>query len=301
MRFWLRHCYSLVVLVSALGLALLPAAAGTMVAGTGNGLFTLDPLTGDLAPLIMLPGWLGWVTSSAPAYNSILIYSPVNIYQVDVMTREFTLYACPADLCAFVGDLAYDSSDGVVYGVGILGANGPPTLFRLHDSGTEYPGIPGSHWIDFSPFGELGAGISAMEFVPGLGLYGIDNGLQAGYLIDEKTGHASFLAPLSEPIFPDAKVGLAYDSETGRLLASIGTRFPYTPERPGAIFWLDPRNGLMTPLSVDTPDLHGIAEARTPEPGPASTLLPGLIVGLVVRRFQRRRHRFTCRAGCQWL
>ena len=149
----------------------------------------------------------------------------------------------------------------------------------------DVPGFPGAHWISYSWIGELGVdGISAMEFVPGLGLYGVTNG--AGFVIDEKTGQATFLAQLSAPGSPYGFTGLAYDSETGRLLASSGRLFGGPS---GAIYLLDPRNGSVTPLNVNAPNLFGIAEARTPEPGSAWMFLVGLTACFVVLRLRKFR------------
>lgn len=73
-----------------------------------------------------------------------------------------------------------------------------------------------------------------MEYVPGLGLYGTD-GINDGYVINETTGHASLLAPLRGIIKPIT--GLAYDFDTGQLLASSGVLFGTGP---GMIYRLDP-------------------------------------------------------------
>ena len=296
MKLWFGHCDPLVVLLCVLGLGPVRAVAGLIVGiDTGNPqqdhILAVDPLTGNIAPLAtVFPVDSYFATSSGPAYNSILAYSPVNLYQIDVITGEAFLYACAYQpQCASVGDLAYDSSNGVIYGLGTFYGRGPEVLFQLNDSGMQYPGIPGSHWISYSWIGYLGVDdISVMEFVPGLGLYGVTDGnTPAGFTIDEKTGQASFLTPLSEAGVPYGITGLAYYSETGRLLASSGSLPGLGSGPPGAIFLLDPMNGLMTPLNVDAPNLFGIAEARTPEPGPAWMLLMGLTACFVVRRFGR--------------
>jgi len=80
---------------------------------------------------------------------------------------------------------------------------------------------------------------------------------------------------------PNGITGLAYDSETDRLLASSG-RF-FGGGTPGAIFLLDPRNGSLTPLNLDAPNLYGIAEAQIPEPGTAWMLLVGLAACIVIQ------------------
>ena len=62
----------------------------------------------------------------------------------------------------------------------------------------------GSHRVTYTPIGNLGVtGVSITEYPPGLGLYGTD-GRSAGYLINETTGQASLLAPLSgiSALFP---------------------------------------------------------------------------------------------------
>jgi hypothetical protein len=300
MKLWFCHCDPLVVLVFVLGLGPVRAVAGLIV-GTDFGnqqqqnFLAVDPGTGSVTPLATFGGDMYIPTSSGPANDTILAYSPVNLYQINVVTGAASLYACSnSSLCASVGDLAYDSSSGVIYGLGRINGAGPEGLFELHDSGMQYPGIPGSHMISYSWIGYLGVDdISVMEFVPGLGLYGVANGnTPAGFTIDEETGQASFLTTLSEAGVPYGITGLAYDSDTGRLLASSGTLTgPFGSGPPGAIFLLDPMDGLMTPLNLDAPNLYGIAEVTNiPEPGPAWMLLVGIAACLAVRRFERLAH-----------
>jgi hypothetical protein len=293
MKLGFRHCDPLVVLVCVLGLGPVRAVAGTIVGiDTGNpqqnAFVAVDPLTGNVTPLTTIVGFNNYfVTSSGPANNSVLAYSPVNLYQIDLITGAASLYACAYEpQCSSVGDLAYDSSNRAIYGLGRLYGTGPEALFQLNDSGMEYPGIPGSHMISYSQIGYLGVDdISVMEYVPGLGLYGVANGnTPAGFMIDETTGQATFLTPLSEAGVPYGITGLAYDSETGRLLASSGNLFG--PGSTGEILLLDPTNGSLTPLNVDAPNLYGIAEVRTPEPGPAWMVFVGLTACFVVQRFR---------------
>ncbi|MFN0167635.1 MAG: hypothetical protein ACKV22_14510 [Bryobacteraceae bacterium] len=123
-----------------------------------------------------------------------------------------------------------------------------------------------------------------MEFVPGLGLYGTD-GTTTGYLIDPATGRATLLHPLIGSFSP--LNGLAYSTESGRLIASSAD---YLGSTPGRIYNIDPVSGAVTLLNDQAPSLVGIAEITIPEPRLGWLFASGLAAlalrrrGRVVRR-----------------
>ena len=124
----------------------------------------------------------------------------------------------------------------------------------------------------------MGANIGVIEYIPGLGLYGTD-GIGAGYLINETTGHASLLAPLTGVFMPIT--GLAYSFDTGHLLASAGLLLG--PET-GMIYQLDPLTGHATLLNPLAANLVGIAYTTIPETQPTWMLTGGLALWFTLRK-----------------
>ena len=137
---------------------------------------------------------------------------------------------------------------------------------------------PGSHGVSYEPIGLLSAtNISVIEYIPGLGLYGTD-GIGAGYLINETTGHASPLAPLTGVLMPIT--GLAYSFDTNRLIASSGNLLGTGP---GMIYQLDPLTGQATLLNDQAANLVGIAYTTIPETQPTWMLAGALTLWFTLR------------------
>lgn len=133
----------------------------------------------------------------------------------------------------------------------------------------------GCHNLSVEVIGALPMSLTVMEYVEGLGLYGLDK--YSGYLISELTGKVTPLAslyPSSAPI-----TGLAYDPDSGRLLGSSGN--PYGQRK---IYLVDPTSGAVTVLNDNAPNLHGIAAVLvTPEPRSAWLVVTGLEVWLAIK------------------
>jgi hypothetical protein len=132
--------------------------------------------------------------------------------------------------------------------------------------------------VAYELIGNLGvSGIRVIEYIPGLGLYGTSS--SAGYLIDETTGHATLLAPLTGVFMPIT--GLAYSFDTGHLLASAGVLLG--PET-GMIYQLDPLTGHATLLNPLAANLVGIAYTTIPETQPTWMLTGGLALWFTLRK-----------------
>jgi len=279
----------------ALLLAPTPIAAGMIVGipdsgqyGSPTSLYSVDPQTGSTTPFGSL--FSGYIAESVSALNNtIFVSSPVNLYSLNVVTGQYVGYQCLSDLACFSEayapfEFAYDSSDQTVYSVADAHNTSTLVLEHMVDLGPSGLGPPGSQSISWVENGPLGvSGIRVIEFIPGLGLYGTD-GTSAGYLINETTGQATLLSPLSGVSMPIT--GLAYDFDTGQLLASAGV-YSNPPSMiyngSGMIYQLDPITGHATLLNTDSADLVGIAFVSTPEPRPAWVVFAGLVLGIALR------------------
>ena len=104
----------------------------------------------------------------------------------------------------------------------------------------------------------------------------IRNG-NAGYGISETTGQATLLAAYTTSL---PVTGLAWDSDSGRLLASAGS---LNPSESGIIAAIDPGPGQVTVLNANAPNIVGIAALTTPEPGSFFLLVTGSIACLATR------------------
>ena len=280
------------IVACALLLATAPVGAG-MIVGIGNSdapftgtrFFAVDPLTGSTTPFGQFFGSQYIAASASPVDGTFFAMSPVNMYRISPSTGESIGYLClVAEDCENAGvEPAYDRSNQTIYSLG--GVHGAPGLVRVVGMGLLPDGVgpPGSRRVFYQPIGNLGvSGIRVMEYIPGLGLYGTDgtDGTGAGYLIDETTGHATLLAPLSGVLMPIT--GLAYSFDTGKLIASAGILFG---PGPGMIYQLDPLTGRATLLNANAPNLVGIAFVNIPEIQPAWMLAAGLALCFALRRF----------------
>jgi len=277
------------VIVSCV-LLLAPAAvrAGLIVgignsgpAFTGTTFLAVDPHTGSTTSFGQFFSSQYVAASSSPVDGTFFAMSPVNMYRINPVTGEFVGYLCfIAEDCNHAGgEPAYDPSNQNIYSVNNA------VLVQVVDKGLLPPGIgpPGSHRVAYELIGDLGvSGIGVMEYIPGLGLYGTD-GIHAGYVINETTGHATLLAPLTGVLMPIT--GLAYDFDTGRLLASAGVLFGTGP---GMIYQLDPATGHATLLNGQAGNLVGIAYTTIPETRPVWMLAVGLALLCTLRKYPSR-------------
>lgn len=275
-----------VIAACALLLAPAPVCAGVIVgignAGppfTGTTFFAVDPITGSTTPFGQFPSSQYYAASSSPIDSTFFALSPVNVYRINPFTGEFVGYLCyAAEDCTTAGsDPAYDPSNQNTYSLATIG--NAPGLVQMVDKGPLLgSSLPGSHRVSYEPIGNLGiSGIGVIEYIPGLGLYGTSS--SAGYLIDETTGHATLLAPLTGVFMPIT--GLAYSFDTGHLLASAGVLLG--PET-GMIYQLDPLTGHATLLNPLAANLVGIAYTTIPETQPTWMLTGGLALWFTLRK-----------------
>lgn len=278
--------------IVACALLLAPAAVRAgMIIGIGNSgppftgttFFAVDPSTGGTAPFGTFFSSQYIAASSSPLDGTFFALSPVNLYRLNPLTGEFVGYLCLSAQACFGAshDHAYDPSNQNIYALGTVNNN--PSLVQMIDAGLASSGIgpSGSHAVVYQMVGDLGAhDISIMEYIPGLGLYGTD-GISAGYLINETTGHATLLASLTG--INMQITGLAYDFDTRQLLASAGVLFGAGP---GMIYHLDPATGHATLVNDHAANLAGIAYTTIPETQPVWMIIGGL--GLLFALRNRR-------------
>ena len=283
----------LISVVFASTLAPTQGRAGLIVASDGSGapgpgspgtMYSVDPGTGDvtLLGLMNLNGY--FPTSSSPAPYSYFLRG-VNLYGVDFSTNTSVEYGCFDNPTCYEpgGDAAYDSIGGGFYRIGNERTTQAAGLYSMHDTGTmafERYELVTYQWIGAFD----GPPIQVMEYIPGLGLYGIGDG-GIGFLIDEATAHLTPLAPLSEPV---PITGLAFDPDSGRLLATTGSYFNPVPT--SQIYLLDPITGVETLLNGNAPNLTGIADVEIPESGTTWMMVLGLALCSVASLPRTRRN-----------
>ncbi len=259
-----------------------PASASQIVGVTFSaGFYNVDPLTGDTTQLragCSPPGCGPYSGASAsPSAGRIYTESVVNIWDVNPQLPPFTDVAVGGYSSS---DLAFERSTNMIY------ATDRKALYAV-----VCPFPPG---VCFDT--QIGPGfptnsMQALGFAPGIGLYGVgDNNL---YFIDRSTGIATligFTGLLADPLGNTNVTDLAYDSDTGRLIASVGcwkqlgpgptgSGGPCDASNPGSIYWIDRFTGNATVLNGNAPQFMGLAEV-VPEPG--SGLLGGVGFGALM-------------------
>ena len=263
-----------------------PASAGPIVGVTfSRGLFSVDPLTGNTTQLLAdcPPPGCGPIfgASGSPDAGTIFVNS-INVHETNVTTFQDTVLGGilhPLDLAFDRGtNTLFDTSGSALFSVL---CPSPPGLCTETQVG---PVFPTSH-------------MQALGFVQGVGLYGVgDNNL---YFINPSSGVAALIGFTG--ILPDPLrnvTDLAYDPDTGRLIASvgcvkqlgpgpIGSGGPCDESNPGSIYWIDRVTGHAMLLNANAPQLMGLAEV-VPEPGNGLPVAAGL-GGLLVWTLRRAR------------
>lgn len=253
-----------------------PALAGQIVGVTfAGGLYSVDPITGNATQLIAgcpSPGcgpYLG--ASGSPDAGSIYLRI-FNLYEINVTTFQSTLIGGEG----YSLDLAFDRGTNTLYGTSgsaLFTVDCPSPPGPCADSPHAGPGFPTNQ-------------MQALGFVEGVGLYGVgDNNL---YLVNPSSGVATligFTGILPNPGGNTNVTDLAYDPDTGRLIASVGcdklvgviaeSGDPCDESNPGSIYWIDRFTGHATLLNGDAPQLMGLADV-VPEPGSALSVAAGL-------------------------
>ncbi len=269
-----------------------PASAGQIVGVTFSaGFYNVDPLTGDTTQLLAgcsPPGCGPYFGASAsPSAGRIYTQSVVNIWDVDPQLQQFTILGGYSSF-----DLAFDRITNIIY------ATDRAALFTV-----ACPSPPGPCFGSQIGPGFPTNSMQALGFAPGFGLYGVgDNNL---YFINRSTGIATligFTGLLADPLTNTNVTDLAYDSDTGRLIASVGclkqlgpgpvgSGGPCDASNPGSIYWIDRFTGNATLLNGNAPQLMGLAEA-VPEPGsglPVAVGLGALLVWYGLASFRNQR------------
>ena len=145
----------------------------------------------------------------------------------------------------------------------------------------------------------LPPGIDGIDFVSGAGIYGVSNLDGFLYRIDPHTGTVMAVGPTDIPT-GDGVADLAYDAETGALVASVlpGVLDKYSlfdfsilqvvnvPPF-GMLYRIDPNTGVATLLNGNAPVMLGMAE-NAPEPSTGVLLLSAIAALSLARRFSRR-------------
>lgn len=272
-----------------------PALAGQIIGVTfARGLYSVDPITGNATQLLagcLPPGcgpYLG--ASGSPDAGSIYDSSIVNLHEITLATFQDT----PIGGILHPFGLAFDRGTNTLYdtsGSALFSVHcpSPPGLCTETQVG---PVFPTSH-------------MQALGFVQGVGLYGVgDNNL---YLINPSSGVTTLIGFTGigpNPLGNTNVTDLAYDSGTGRLIASVGclkqlgpgplgSGGPCDESNPGSIYWIDRFTGHATLLNGNAPQLMGLAEV-VPEPSSALPVAAGLGALLV---WSLRRTRTTSGIG----
>jgi hypothetical protein len=267
-----------------------PAAATQIVGITfSHSLYSVDPLTGNTTILMAgcpSPGCgPDFGASRSPDAGSIFYTSVVNAREINLSTFQ------DAPLGGVLNpiDLAFDPATNTLYDT-----NGS-ALFSVHCPSPPAMCVETQIGLAFPT-----THMQALDFVPGVGIYGVgDNNL---YRINPSSGVATLIGFTG--IAPDTLgqtnlTDIAYDSSSGRLIASvgclkqlgpgpIGSGGPCDESHPGSIYWIDSSSGHATLLNGNVPQLMGLAEVVA-EPWSALLFVPGLAALLILRLHLRVR------------
>lgn len=271
----------IVILFSSLTMA----AFAMAIVGTGTGpnstgvRFEINPVTGAVTSTGTGPNWIPTSASGTPgAYFAV---SPVNPYLVSYPSMTGILHCtdCPFQSSPwFTADTAYDFSTASLYAVATSTSpgGGSAMLARIGIGAEQsYPG--GSFRpLSVSVIGGIpGGSNSIIEAVPGVGIV-LTTG-QVAFVIDPTTGavlrSGNFTVAGGLPFqFLPPVTSLAYDPDTGRLLAATGS---YSGgQSTQMIYRIDPGTFEVTVLNANAPNIHGMAAINN-YPEPAGLLLIG--------------------------
>ena len=144
-------------------------------------------------------------------------------------------------------------------------------------------------------------GIQGIDFVSGAGIYGVSNLDRFLYLIDPLTGQVTQVGPTFIPggpfgaiPFSDGVMDLAYDADTGALVATVIPFFQdkleildrrNPPPFGGRLYRIDPSTGYSTLLNGNAPPMLGLAEGAVPELSTGVLVLWAIGALLLVRPF----------------
>jgi hypothetical protein len=261
--------------------------------GTGSGhdgpIYSIDAVTGNAVEVepFGVSRVSGASPSSVPGQFFFVCLGCINLHIEDLFGNFNDFGALTHGWV----DLAYDADTGTLYGVDPTGLYRidpnycPPVLF-FACSTTLVAVLP--------------PGIDGIDFVSGAGIYGVSNLDGFLYRIDPHTGTVMAVGPTDIPT-GDGVADLAYDAETGALVASVlpGVLDKYSlfdfsilqvvnvPPF-GMLYRIDPNTGVATLLNGHAPVMLGLAENDVPEPSTGVLLLSAIAALSLARRFSRR-------------
>ena len=256
--------------------------------GLDGPIYSIDAVTGNAVEVEPFGGSRvsGASPSSVPGQFFIVCLGCIDLHIKDLFGNSNDFGALTHGWV----DLAYDADTGTLYGVD------PTGLYRIDPNYCRPP-----------PFGcsttlvaVLPPGIEDIDFVSGAGIYGVSNSDGFLYRIDPHTGTVMAVGPTDIPT-GDGVADLAYDAETGALVASVlpGVLDKYSlfdfsilqvvnvPPF-GMLYRIDPNTGVATLLNGHAPVMLGLAENDVPEPSTGVLLLSAIAALSLARRFSRR-------------
>lgn len=163
--------------------------------------------------------------------------------------------------------IAYDPFTAMFYGASETNLFPVPSL----------PTIPGA--FDVAPLGAFGVNLQAIDFVPGVGLLGLNS--TGVYEINTTTGTATLRTATALPLMPGYFVGdFAFDPKTGQLITTLVSANDVTQ-----IYGVNFNNGAVALINASAPQgISGVARIETPEPATGFAAAAAVLLVLAVKR-----------------
>ena len=256
--------------------------------GLDGPIYSIDAVTGNAVEVEPFGGSRvsGASPSSVPGQFFFVCLGCVDLHTEDLFGNSNDF----GGLAHGWGDLAYDADTGTLYGVD------PTGLYRIDPN--YCPPVP--FGCSTTLVAVLPPGIEDIDFVSGAGIYGVSNSDGFLYRIDPHTGTVMAVGPTDIPT-GDGVADLAYDAETGALVASVlpgvldkhslinysNLQLVNVPPF-GMLYRIDPNTGVATLLNGHAPVMLGLAENDVPEPSTGVLLLSAIAALSLARRFSRR-------------
>ncbi len=256
------------VLCLGLAVGLVSRADAEVVVGVEDAtsdVYSIDPNTGTTT--FLFDTGIPVSVYGASTSNSVgVIYATniSNLYSVNVLAGTTSPGVPFSGATSSIRELGFDRASGVLFGTDYtsLYTVNPATASTALIGGL---GGPSALW--------------AMTYVPGSGLYGVNQTNQTFYSINTTSGAATAIGATGA----DRIIDIAYEPATGRLIGSANS--------PGRIYTLNLGTGAATLLNnVGVPGMLGIAEVNpVPEPSSIVVFLGLAAVGLAGYGWRRSR------------